>query len=74
MNLDNLHTIINRYENDLEAVYVKDANELFKWRAITGWQDAFHSSDVTGSGRSELIVQKSLSIKANKHTERPALL
>lgn len=49
MNLDNLHTIINRYENDLEAVYVKDANELFKWRAIKGWQDAFHSSDVTGS-------------------------
>lgn len=57
MNYDNLHEIINRYENDLEVVYGAH-NELFKWRATKAWQDAFHAPDNTGSFKTKFSSAK----------------
>ena len=39
MNLDNLHELINRYENNLNLIYGSEHFELFKWRAMKVWQD-----------------------------------
>jgi len=39
VNLDNLHELINRYEENLDTIYNDDHDELFKWRGIKTWQD-----------------------------------
>lgn len=39
MNIDNLHEVINRYEENLDIIYDDEHDELFKWRAIKTWQD-----------------------------------
>ncbi len=54
MNSDNLHEIIARYENDLENI----TGELFKWRAVKAWQDAFHSSENAGSFRDRFAAAR----------------
>lgn len=38
MNLDNLHELINRYEENLGRIYNAESDELFKWRAMKTWQ------------------------------------
>ena len=38
MNYDNLHELINRYEQDLDRIYNSEHDELFKWRAMYVWQ------------------------------------
>ena len=57
MNESNLHAIIDRYENDLD-VLCDEHNELFKWRAVKAWQDAFHSSDSPASFREKFSSAK----------------
>lgn len=54
MNYENLHTIINRYENDLENI----PDERVKWRALKSWQEAFHSSDSPDSFRDKFRAAK----------------
>jgi len=54
MNYDNLHTIIHRYENDLENI----SGERAKWRALKAWQDAFHSSDSPDTFRDRFHAAK----------------
>ena len=39
MNLDNLHELINRYEENLNTIYNDEHDELFKWRGMKTWQD-----------------------------------
>ena len=39
MNTDNLHELINRYENGLDWIYGSVHDELFKWRAVKTWRD-----------------------------------
>lgn len=39
MNLDNLHELINRYEEDLNTIYNDEHDELFKWRGMKTWQE-----------------------------------
>lgn len=39
MNLDNLHELINRYEENLNTIYNNEHDELFKWRGMKTWQD-----------------------------------
>lgn len=40
MNVDNLHELINRYEQKMPLLYDEKTNdELFKWRAMKTWQE-----------------------------------
>lgn len=34
MNKDNLHQLINEYEDHLDTIYGNTHDELFKWRAM----------------------------------------
>ncbi len=50
MNTENLHEIIQRYEDGLDWIYGREHDELFKWRAMATWrrewlkpEDAFAS-------------------------------
>lgn len=38
MNLENLHELIQRYENGLDWIYGTEHDELFKWRAMATWR------------------------------------
>ena len=38
MNYDILHELINRYENDMERIYGREHDELFKWKAMCTWR------------------------------------
>lgn len=38
MNIDNLHELINRYEENLDLIYGTEHYELFKWQAMKTWQ------------------------------------
>ena len=58
MNYENLHTIIERYEKDLDEIYGNKHDELFKWRAVKAWQDAFHSAGSSGSFRERFSAAK----------------
>lgn len=44
MNMNNLHELINRYEEQLDYFYV-DHEELFKWKAIKRFQNVWNSSE-----------------------------
>ena len=39
MNIDNLHKLINQYEENIETLYNDEHDELFKWRAMRVWRD-----------------------------------
>ena len=46
MNTENLHELINRYEDKIDWLYDKDGNdELFKWRAMKVWRDEWFKPD-----------------------------
>lgn len=45
MNFNNLHEIINRYEENFDMVNNKDHDEIFKWKAIKRFQDVWFSED-----------------------------
>ena len=50
MNLDNLHELINRYEENLSTIYNSEHDELFKWRAMKTWQEEwFRPADAFAS-------------------------
>lgn len=44
MNTNNLHELINRYEERLEYFYVEN-DELFKWRAVKRFQQVWNSDE-----------------------------
>ncbi len=65
MNDRNLHAIIEQYENDFENVY-GEKKELFKWRALKAWQDAFHSAESNGNFREKFsAAKKAFSIRVD---------
>ena len=39
MNKDNLHELINRYEQNIDMLYNKEHDELFKWKAMKTWRE-----------------------------------
>ena len=59
MNYDILHELINRYENDMERIYGREHDELFKWKAMCTW-------------RKEWLKSKD-SFKATPHISRKIL-
>ena len=38
MNTENLHELIQRYEDGIEWIYGTKHDELFKWRAMATWR------------------------------------
>ena len=45
MNKDNLHELINRYEDNIGMIYGEDHNEIFKWKAMKVWRDEWFKPD-----------------------------
>ena len=39
MNYNNLHELINRYEEKIDILYGTEHHELFKWEAVKTWRD-----------------------------------
>jgi len=55
MNLNNLHELINRYEENFYMVNNDDHNEIFKWKAIKRFQDVWFSKDAATMNFAELF-------------------
>lgn len=53
MNLDNLHELINRYEQNIDILYGEEHDELFKWRAVKTWQEEWNKPTESFSNFSE---------------------
>ena len=47
MNYDNLHELINRYEEKLDLIYGEEHDELFKWMAMKVWRDEWFKPEST---------------------------
>lgn len=45
MNKENLHELINRYEDNIGLIYGDEHDELFKWRAMKVWRDEWFKPD-----------------------------
>ena len=45
MNTDNLHALIDRYEENMDKIYSAEHDELFKWRAMKTWQQEWNKPD-----------------------------
>jgi hypothetical protein len=45
MNKENLHELINRYEDNIEMIYNDEHDELFKWKAMKVWRDEWFKPD-----------------------------
>ena len=45
MNIENLHELINRYEEHIDTIYNADHDELFKWKAMKIWRDEWFKPD-----------------------------
>lgn len=46
MNKENLHQLINEYEDHLDMIYGNTHDELFKWRAMKVWRDEWFKPDM----------------------------
>lgn len=53
LNTDNLHELINRYEENLDKIYNAEHDELFKWRAMKTWQNEWFKPEVSFSSFAE---------------------
>ncbi len=45
MNTENLHELIQRYENNYYLVNSKENNEIFKWRVVKAFRDVWFSEE-----------------------------
>ncbi len=45
MNTENLHELINRYEEHIDTIYNEEHDELFKWKAMKVWRDEWFKPD-----------------------------
>ena len=45
MNKENLHELINRYEEHIDMIYNEEHDELFKWKAMKVWRDEWFKPD-----------------------------
>ena len=45
MNIANLHTIIDKYEENLGLIYNEEHDELFKWRAVAHFKKVWNSPE-----------------------------
>ena len=74
MNLENLHYLIDRYEQDIFWLNDNERDEKFKWHAVQRFQDAWFAPDAESKPFSELFHEaiKGSSIMINNSTTQPA--
>lgn len=74
MNYENLHELINRYEQNLYYVNNDTNNEIFKWQAVKCFQDAWFSSEAGSWPFHELFrrAKKESSVLIDNSTVSPA--
>ena len=61
MNYDNLHELIDRYENKINLLYGTEHYELFKWEAFKTWRGAwFRPEDFCSFGDRFSAARKGL--------------
>ena len=74
MNWENLHELINRYEENIYTLNDSKNDEKFKWHAVQRFQDAWFAPDADTLPFSELFHSaiKGSSILVNNGTVQPA--
>ena len=74
MNYNNLHYLIDRYEQDILWLNDSERDEKFKWHAVQRFQDAWFALDADSKPFNELFHQaiKGSSILINNSTTQPA--
>ena len=74
MNWENLHELINRYEENIYTLNDSKNDEKFKWHAVQRFQDAWFAPDANRLPFSELFHKaiKGSSILVNNGTVQPA--
>lgn len=74
MNYENLHKLIDRYEENIYYLNNADCDEKFKWHAVQRFQDAWFAPDANTLPFSELFHNaiKGSSILVNNGTVQPA--
>lgn len=74
MNYENLHYLINRYEQDVFWLNDSERDEKFKWYAVQRFRDAWFAPDSKSRQFSELFRDaiKDSSIMINNGTTQPA--
>ena len=55
MNKDNLHELINRYENNYHLVTTAPTEEKFKWEAVRRFRDIWFLENASSMSFSELF-------------------
>ena len=48
MNIENLKTLIQSYEDNLDLIYNSEHDELFKWRAVQHFRDVWYAPENEG--------------------------
>jgi len=74
MNFENLHELINRYEQNLHFVNNSDNDEIFKWKAVKCFQDVWFSPEAESLPFHELFrrAKKESSVLIDNSTVSPA--
>ncbi len=74
MNYDNLHKLIDRYEENIYYLNNAECDEKFKWHAVQRFQDAWFAADADTIPFSELFHRaiKGSAILINNATVQPA--
>lgn len=65
MNRENLHEVINRYEENYQLITTAPTDECFKWDVVRGFREVWFSDDASSMAFSELF---------NKATKRSSIL
>lgn len=74
MNFENLHTLIERYEQDIYLLNDSRNDEKFKWHAVQRFQDAWFGADAESLPFAEMFnrAQKGSAVLINNRTVQPA--
>ena len=74
MNYENLHKLIDRYEENIYYLNNKTNDEKFKWHAIQQFQDAWFAPESQNMPFSEMFnrAQKASAVLVNNSTVKPA--
>ncbi len=75
MNSDNLHELIDRYENNYQVVNNSTHDEKFKWAAVRGFRDVWFSEAASSMSFSQLFdaATKRSSVLINNRVISPTI-
>ncbi len=74
MNIENLHRLIDRYEEQIALINNSENNEIFKWRAVKCFRDVWFSESARSMPFSEMfsLAKKESSVLVNNSRVYPA--